>query len=66
MRNMLQRFGLLLFIPSPVEQVAAYDYNDVMKAPAAVMTRIAAAIHPGPIELKPSPFIFGAGLALVF
>jgi hypothetical protein len=48
------------------EIMAAYDYNDVLKAPAAVMPRIAASIHPGSIELKPSPFVLGAGLALVF
>jgi hypothetical protein len=30
------------------------------------MTRIKAAIVPGPIKLSPSPFVFGAGMAVVF
>ena len=45
---------------------AAYGYNDALEASAAAITRIKAAIVPGPIELKPAPFIFGAGLAVVF
>ena len=48
------------------EIMAAYDYDNVLEARADVMTRIKAAITPGPIELTPSPFVFGAGLAVVF
>jgi hypothetical protein len=48
------------------EIMAAYGYNDALEASAAAMTRIKAAIAPGPIKLAPSPFVFGAGMAVVF
>jgi|GEM_PF-1971234 len=45
---------------------AAYDYNAVLEAPADVLSRIKTQIAPGSISLTPSPFLFGAGLAVVF
>lgn len=48
------------------EIAAAYDYNNILEARTDVLSGIKAAITPGPIELKPSPFVFGAGLAIVF
>ncbi len=46
--------------------MAAYEYNAALDAAADVFSRIKARLAPGPIELSPSPLIFGAGLAVVF
>ncbi len=48
------------------EIMSAFDYNSVLEAPAAVMDRIKAQIAPPSIALTPPPFVFGAGLAVVF
>jgi hypothetical protein len=48
------------------EIMAAYDHDKVLEAPADVLSRINTQIAPGPISLTPSPFLFGAGLAVIF
>ncbi len=45
---------------------AVYDYASGLYPDAATLVRIKSKIIPGPIVLSPSPFTFGAGLALTF
>jgi hypothetical protein len=45
---------------------AVYDYNSGLDADAPTLVRVKSKIVPVPIVLSPSPFYFGAGLALSF
>jgi hypothetical protein len=45
---------------------AVYDYNSGLNVDAPTLIRVKSNIIPGPIVLSPSPFSFGAGLALSF